>query len=132
MPFTAYSLNVRHPSLSPSQYRTYLETTHAPLLIRLISNSTPNIGLWTYTRHYTPTTGPNPIPIMGPKREDGQWDWEYDCITRLEFKDEAGFRGFEKAFGENAKVIGEDEERFMNRKKTRFLIVGEGCSDEIK
>lgn len=121
--FTAYSFNVRKAGTSFEEYKTHLETKHVPLLTRLIGD----IGSWRYTRSYTPTEGPEAVFMMP---QDSASSWVYDCITRLDFEDKETWQKFLAGFGANHKEIAEDEARFMDREKTRFVVVGEGCVSE--
>lgn len=122
--FTAYSFNVRKQGTTFEHYKTYLETTHAPLLMRLLAN----LGPWSYTRSYTPTDGEGAVfQITGDTNP-----WPYDCVTRLDFADAATFHKFSDAFRANGAEIAEDEAKFMDREKTRFMVVGESSVSEVK
>lgn len=57
-----------------------------------------------------------------------------DCISEVTFQDEAHFHTFYRNIyaKENAAIIARDEENFLERGKTRIIVVGESwCTDEL-
>lgn len=120
--FSAYSFNVRKQGTTFEQYKDYLETIHAPLLMRLFND----LGAWTYTRSYTPTEGPEAVVMITQDPNP----WPYDCVAKLDFADAEMFQKFQATFRANSAEISADEAKFMDREKMRFMVIGESSISE--
>ncbi len=106
--FKAFVLLKRKSGMSVEDFRSYYESTHAPLGQRVLPNARK------YVRHY-----------LNPFGDDGPDDLPYDVITEIWFDDRAGF---EEAMAhisdpETARIIGEDEENLFDRSAIRFVTV---------
>jgi len=100
----------RKPGLSPEEFRKHYEGSHAPLALKLV----PTIR--KYVRNYVTTTAFPP----------GAEEPEYDCITEQWFDDMEGFQAMMDTAGtEDGRVIAEDEEKFLDRTKTVYILVKE-------
>ena len=122
-PFTMLVFSARKPGMSFEAYKSHYETTHAPLVRRLVLDK-PG-GPLSFTRHYIQRDGSGASGESSPSFPFGGGEgWEYDCVTRTEWKDEETYRANIKLFEENLKEIQEDEEMFLDRSKLRIVLVG--------
>ncbi|KAL8710304.1 MAG: hypothetical protein Q9220_005074 [cf. Caloplaca sp. 1 TL-2023] len=98
MPHTIFIITTRHPSLTPSAFRTHYETIHIPLIKAIAA-----------------------VALVGSHSED-----DFDVIAELVFDDEAQFQELMRVVGEGeaAERIKRDEEKFLDRGKTRILVGG--------
>ena len=76
-------------------------------------------GIVEYRRSY--------VDLTGAILSDGVAPPDFDVVTELWFKDRAGYEAMLAGPGnpEVAKRVADDEERFLDRAKTRFFVVDE-------
>ncbi|WP_342244625.1 EthD domain-containing protein [Pseudomonas sp. OTU5201] len=97
----------RKESLSFDEFRSYYESTHAPLA----AASLPRLR--KYCRNYLKAFPGQDAPL-------------FDCVTEFWFDDEQGLSETLKfAHSPEGQVLAEDEERFMDRKSMRTYIADE-------
>ena len=115
-----FSFLVRKPGMSFEDFKSYYENTHAPMALHSKNFTGPHAPL-SYNRHYVDRKdGSGACFPFG----NGQ-NWGFDCITRVEFKDEETFKKGMKNFAENSHEIQADEDNFLDRSKSIYIIVGE-------
>ena len=119
----------RKPGLTPDQFRHHYDTEHMPLLRNLLGPSFPE----SHTRFYLPRQLSNPssadasntnyVPTVFLGDTD---DFDYDAFASVVFADEAAFHAFNARLrdADVAKVVGEDEEKFLCRQKTIVAAAG--------
>lgn len=127
IPYTILLLVYRLPSLTPTAFKNYYETTHIPLLKSLTGPLFPD----SHTRHYISrtanTSGDNrngtypAMVIIGT-----QQDFEYDAIAELMFANQTAFQAFLNRVSqpEVAQKIANDEDRFIDRARLRAVVLG--------
>jgi hypothetical protein len=97
----------RRPGTSIQEFRDYYETKHS----KLGGDIGATVGMIHYVRRYLQ-------PLNGG-------ELEYDVLTECWFNDRDKFETIAGALskGQVAPEVAADEERFMDRTKTRFLKV---------
>jgi hypothetical protein len=103
----------RRPGTSLEEFRDHYEQRHSKFAVEVAAA----VGMSRYTRRYLQ-------PISG-----GEFD--YDVLTECWFDDRAKFEMVvaSMAKGQLSPEIVADEQRFMDRTKTRFFTVVECDSD---
>jgi hypothetical protein len=103
----------RRPGMPFEEFRDYYEQRHCKFGVDMAAT----VGMCRYTRRYLE-------PISG-----GEFD--YDVLTECWFDDRAKFEAVIGAMakGQLSPEIVQDEQRFMDRSKTRFFTVTERESD---
>ena len=125
MPYTIILLTSRRPDLTPSAFKAHYEDHHMPLVRRQCGD------LWpiTHTRSYIARSDEGSCDaavIAG-----AQTDFEFDCVTQMQFEDETHMQKcFERmAEPQNAEERRQDEERFLDMDRIRFVVVEEVCGE---
>ncbi|KAF2000884.1 hypothetical protein P154DRAFT_522159 [Amniculicola lignicola CBS 123094] len=122
MTFSVLLFITRKPTITPSDFKTYWDTTHIELLKSVGGEHFPI----SHTRHYiarpTEVAGSWPAAVLVGTQDD----FTYDGIAELVFKDEDGFKAF---FGlvsapDAAARIAADEDKFTVREKMKAVVVG--------
>ena len=122
----------RKPGLTPEQFHHHYEANHMPLLYTQLGQSFPQ----SHTRFYLPrqpsgtdsadTSNANYAPsiFFGSTA-----DFDYDACASIVFKDEVAFDAFYALLKEPevAKILGEDEEKFLWRQKLIVAVAGAPC-----
>ena len=131
----SYSIIVflwRKPGLTPEDFRHHYETKHMPLLYALLGQNFPK----SHTRFYltrqllstdlADTSNANHAPriFFGNTA-----DFDYDTCASIVFEDELAFDAFYARLKEPdvAKVLGEDEDKFLWRQKLIVAVAGAPC-----
>jgi len=107
----------RKQGLTFEEFKDYYETSHAPLAIGYLAKAVD------YQRRYLD-------PAMPGYLEGGEeMPGVYDCITEVWFESRADMEDnlAVLADSESAKVVIEDEERFLDRDQMRFFVVEDEC-----
>lgn len=101
----------RRADISFDQFRHHYETSHVPLVKRLMGDD-----LLHYVRNYRSAEG-NPFPV-GPGAE-------FDCVTEFHFADEAGFKRAVAAIEhpDNAPLVRADEAKFLDTARVLIAMV---------
>ena len=118
MTFTVLIFVYRLPSLSFADFQTHYENTHVPLVKALLGSTWP----YSHTRHYiNRKSTPSPYLVGSPGDSDP------DCMVVMEFADQEAmaktFAFFQQP--EIASQIADDEVKFMDKEKTKIVMVGE-------
>lgn len=114
--FKVIALLRRKAGISREAFIDYYESRHAPLILSLL----PQIR--EYRRNYFDLTG----AIFGP----GVQAPDFDVVTELWMEDRAAYDAFmaRSAEPDVAARIAADEENFLDRSATRFIVVDEHSS----
>lgn len=122
----------RKPGLTPDEFRHHYETIHIPLLLTLLGPAFPK----SHTRFYLPrqlsttyladTSNANYAPTIFLGSTD---DFDYDAFASIVFADEAAFNVFYTRLRDPdiAKVLGDDEDKFLWRQKLVVAAAGAPC-----
>ncbi|KAI9708525.1 MAG: hypothetical protein M1820_003987 [Bogoriella megaspora] len=120
MTFNVWIFVWRKAGTTPEEFRTHYENSHVPLIKSLTGSLFPQ----SHIRHYVARgeDGTAPMVILGTPE-----DFTYDAFAELSFTDAAAFQQFFGVIGqgEPAVKIAEDEEKFVQREKTRAVVVGD-------
>ncbi|PLB54863.1 hypothetical protein P170DRAFT_432432 [Aspergillus steynii IBT 23096] len=100
----------RKPDLTSDEFKAYYETTHMPLIKDIAGIHFPI----THKRFYTPR-----ILVGDPA------DLQVDVYAELTFRDIEHLNAFKGTLIADAERLAEDEERFLDRKKIRVVMVDE-------
>ena len=105
----------RRADMTPEQFQHYYENVHS----KLGKNIVPDVGAFKYVRRYI-----HPLDGSLDRRAT---DLEYDEITEVWFRDYEKFKRVAEKVSRGilAQEVIEDEEKFMDRTKTRFATVVE-------
>ncbi|WP_191296902.1 EthD domain-containing protein [Lentzea cavernae] len=98
--------------MSRDEFVDHYENHHVPLVLSIAS------GPFYYARNYLPPTDERGFPA------------EFDAITQMRFADAATRRTWLSLVLAPGSGIAEDEERFLDRSRTRSWIVDERLSGE--
>lgn len=103
----------RRPGMTPEQFQHYYENVHSKLGRQIA----PDVGAIKYVRRYL-------HPLHGSLAGRAE-DIEYDEITEVWFKNYEKFKLVAErvSCGDLAPEVEKDEEKFMDRSKTRFATV---------
>ena len=120
MTFNVWIFAWRKAGTTPEQFRSHYENSHVPLIKSLTGSLFPQ----THIRHYLARSEDGTAPMVLVGTLD---DFTYDAFAELSFIDAAAFQQFFGVVGqgEPAAKIAEDEEKFLQREKTRAVVVGE-------
>jgi hypothetical protein len=113
MRFKVVALITRKPGMAWADFLAHYENNHVKLVWRVFPQVTD------YRRNFVDMTG----AIMAP----GMPDPDFDSITEIWYRDRAGYDEMLASHfaPELEQTMQADEERFMDRTKTRFFIVDE-------
>jgi hypothetical protein len=113
--FKVFAYLKKRDDLTAEEFRDYYENNHVPLVLSFAPM--PNV----YKRNYL---------IRGDdhNREDSSID--FDVITELVWEDRSGSEEWRRLLGRAE--IGTDEEKFIDRPRTRAYIVEERVSAPIE
>ncbi|OAA50706.1 Dimeric alpha-beta barrel [Cordyceps fumosorosea ARSEF 2679] len=115
----------RKPGLSPTEFRDYLESTHIPLLRRLLSATFPTSHARRYIHRGDAVDSDGVYPatvLLG-----SQADFQCDVISELTFENGEAFQAFFAEYQSDkvAAELKEDEARFLDAEKLRAVVIGE-------
>lgn len=120
---TALLYCYRLPTLAPSEFRTYIEGTHVPLVQSLLRRHHP----LTHTRYYTDKDSGY---VLGSSSAE-----DPDLIAVIEYESEEALRlSMQMRFSDGIReVIQADEDRFMERGRTKVIVLGsEGVGKTVR
>ncbi|TAK99289.1 MAG: EthD family reductase [Rhodospirillaceae bacterium] len=109
----------RKPGLTFQQFKDYYESTHAKLGDKYLRATALK-----YQRRYL-------RPISHPVG-DVETESDFDCVTEVWFENAGQWKEMaaKVAAPDEAKIVVEDEARFMDRSKTRMYVAEEHTSWE--
>lgn len=127
MPYIVLIFAYRKPGLSPAEFKSHYEFNHLPLIQSLTGPLFPK----SHTRRYIqrapgPSEGgadnanhPAAVLVGTPA------DFDYDAFAEVIFDDEATFQTFFACVSkaEAAERIAKDEDMFLDRARTRIVLV---------
>lgn len=114
----------RKQGLTPTEFRSYLETTHISLLKRLFSKTFPISHVRRYIhRGEVDSIGRYPATVLA----GSQADFDCDAISELTFENEEAFQAFFTKYQseEVAALIKEDEDQFLDAERLKAVVIGE-------
>jgi hypothetical protein len=135
MPYRVLAFLSKKASLTTSEFISYYETKHIPLIVSLSGDTLPAI----YKRRYTHRDeGLQPevegaFGVMLPPA-DGGAGIDCDAITELVFVSLEAAQAWMERMGRdgNAERVQEDEERFLDRGRTKACVVEEFVTRDEK
>ncbi|MEU3642288.1 EthD domain-containing protein [Lentzea sp. NPDC034063] len=107
---TIMALLKARAGMSRDEFVDYYENHHVPLVLSLAPAPV------RYARNYLPEAGERGLPA------------EFDVVTLLSFADEATYHAWLAAVLAEDSGIAQDEERFLDRSRTRAWTVDERVS----
>ena len=112
---TALLFCYRLPTLTPQQFRTYVEETHVPLVQSLLGAHHPK----THTRYYTNKDSGFAVGVPTPD--------DADLIAVITFEStEAMQRSMKARWADGTRdKIEEDEGKFMDRGRVKLVVLGD-------
>lgn len=129
MTYTVLLFLYRKPGLSLQAFKDHYEKNHMPLLMSFALGKAPK----THTRHYIerPNAGSANTSTPATVLMGSQEDFDYDSITQLDFEDAGAFQKYHAATIGSERVAAEitkDEEKFLDRGRTKVVVAGESLS----
>ena len=108
--FKVLSYLTKRDGMTTEDFVTYYENHHVPLILSLAP--VPVV----YKRHYLQ---------HGDAVTVGESTVDFDVVTEIAFADRAAFASWSNAVGtgESGDRVAADEERFLNRSRTRACVV---------
>lgn len=135
MPHRVLAFLCKKPSLSTSEFISYYETKHIPLIVALSGETLPT----TYKRRYTHRDESLQAEAAGPfgvmvSPTDGGAGIDFDVMTELVFASLEARQAWTARIGRDggAQKILEDEERFLDRGRTRACVIEEFVTSDEK
>ncbi|KAL2218182.1 EthD domain-containing protein [Thermoascus aurantiacus ATCC 26904] len=143
MPFRVLVLVYRKPGLTPAEFKQLYETSHVPLVQRLAGPDFPRSHKRWYIARDPVETEPETETAEGntdnnSKNNDNtrfparvlwgrQEDFPFDAVAELTFDNEAGWQRFvaKAREPEAARLLAEDEERFLDRGRLGIVVLGD-------
>lgn len=123
MPFTVSLFVCRKPGLTPKQFRDYWEDVHFPFVKSLVGDHMAH----TIEKHYLAQTEDesgaySPSMVMGSPS-----GLDFDAYAILTFEDRAAFDRLIGSLSdpEIGQKIQEDEDKFIDRAKSRLVVESE-------
>lgn len=129
MTYTILAILYRKPGLTPSQFKSYYEITHVPLVREVTGSHFPTV----YRRSYLPRAhihGQGGIDDTGADADTSNTayqattalagspsDFQFDVVTEMVFEDEPHFRAFQVALDKNSERVKADEAAFFDTSK---------------
>lgn len=114
----------RKPGMSLAAFIDHYENKHVPLVLEILGKAAPV----RHTRHYVKqnpagaeeNNGPHPLVFFGDAAAI-----DYDCITTVEYRDEAHFQESNEIFANSPRgaELQEDQAAFADGSKFRVVAV---------
>ena len=113
----------RKPGTSLEAFKDHYENKHVPLVLEVLGDACPV----RHTRYYLKRAGPaDGADVPPPLIFFGNPEFiDYDCITMVEFEDEAHFQRFNEVFATSPRraEVEADQSVFADGSKFRVLAV---------
>jgi hypothetical protein len=128
MTITALLFCYRLPTLSPAEFRDYIEDHHVPYVKSLLGQHHP----LTHTRHYThkDESNANGVGIIVSDAVDS----DADVVAVMTFENQEKLKesmNFRYQDGVREKIQA-DEDKFMDRSRVKVVIVGEDSHTTLR
>jgi hypothetical protein len=134
MTYTVVLFVTRNHHLTSEEFRDHYEHKHIPLAHSLLAPCWPIEFKRRYLARISRKGFGGPAnPDRPPLLLRGEMnELDCDCIAEMSFESEARFQEFYKKIyvKENAAILAKDEERFLEKGKTRVIVVGETWSTD--
>lgn len=134
MTYTIVLFVTRNPNLTSEEFRDHYEHTHIPLAHSLLATCWPIEFKRRYLarisrKGFGGPANPDRPPLM---LRGEMMELDCDCIAEMTFDSERRFQEFYKKIyaKENAAILARDEEKFLQKGKTRVIVVGETWSTD--
>jgi hypothetical protein len=134
MTYTVVLFVTRNHNLTSEEFRDHYENIHIPLAHSLLTSCWPIDFKRRYLarisrKGFGGPANPDRPPLMLRGEMEGL---DCDCIAEMTFDSEARFQEFYKRLYslENAAILARDEEKFLEKGKTRVIVVGETWSTD--
>ncbi|KAJ5807925.1 hypothetical protein N7474_009194 [Penicillium riverlandense] len=115
----------RKPDITPAQFKDHYETKHVPLLQKIAGSDFPVSHKRLYLARQPVDGGVDGTPLYPAVVFLGdQAQFDFDAIADVSFEDQNHFEAFRAKVEapEAAKIIGEDEKRFLDWKNVRIVM----------
>jgi hypothetical protein len=124
MGYTVFMLVTRKAGLTIEQFKDHYENKHMPLIVDVLKDVLPV----SHTRHYIKRNeaAKGDADVAPPLLFVGDASTvDYDCITKIELRDEEHFGQFSAAFANTPRKpeLEADEERFADVAKFRVFAI---------
>lgn len=126
MTYTIIHLLTRKPSLSLDEFKDHYENKHVPLVLECIKGVEPQSHVRYYLKRNDASK--DEAGIAPPLVFAGDASTiDYDCITKIEFRDADHFRQFSHVAGNSPRLaeIEADQKAFVDMAKFRAFAVEE-------
>lgn len=129
--YTTLAFLTKKTGMSTADFIAYYETQHVPMINRLAGPE--NMPL-VYKRRYTHLDDEDRVRVRATKGADGHSidgigeTVDFDVVTEISFESLEKGQAWGAALaknGDGGKMVSEDEERFLDRARTRAHIVEE-------
>ena len=113
-PVTALLFCHRLPTLTPTQFRSYVEENHVPFVKSLLGSNYPQ----THMRYYTNKDSGYAVGAPAPT--------DADLVAVITYQSEEAMQSSMRArlADGTREQIQADEDRFMDRSKVRLIVLG--------
>ena len=131
MPFSILFFVHRKPGTSIADFQNHYENRHIPLIRSLAGHHFPTFHIRRYLRgsDITKDSSDNSEAVSTPAHVlvGTQSDFDYDVVGEWIFENESAFEACFAKLGEEdaARRIADDEERFIDRERTRAAVLSE-------
>jgi hypothetical protein len=118
MVYTVFMLITRKPGTTLAQFKDHYENKHVPLIMDILKDVLPVSHTRYYLKRNEAAEGAPPLVFFGDASTV-----DYDCITKIELRDEEHFGKFNETFMKSPRFaeVQEDEERFADKAKFRVF-----------
>ncbi|OJJ06161.1 hypothetical protein ASPVEDRAFT_45579 [Aspergillus versicolor CBS 583.65] len=135
MTYTILAVLSRKPGLTPTQFKSYYETTHVPLVKEIAGSHPPTV----YKRYYLPRahihgqggiddtnagadadTSNTAYPVTTALAGNPS-GLQFDVYTEMVFEDENHFGSFQAALEENSERVKADEAAFLDTSRIHIV-----------
>jgi hypothetical protein len=126
MTYTAIMLVTRKAGLSLDQFKDHYENKHVPLVLECLKGFEPLSHMRYYLQRNDAAKGEAdvapPLVFLGDASTI-----DYDCITKIEFRDEEHFQQFNQALTNSPRLaeVEADQKEFTDGIKFRLFAVEE-------
>ena len=117
MPFTIVSFEARKPELTPTEFQTYYDNTHVPIIKEAVGSSFPT----SHARYYLKRLPDGLMPLIFVGSAESV---DFDAIVIMTFEDEQQITEFQTKYSQPdiAAKIGASAEKFIISSK--LMVVG--------
>jgi hypothetical protein len=120
MAYIVFMLITRKEGMTVEQFKDHYENKHVPLVMEAIKDALPISHTRYYLKLNEAAEGKPPLVFVGDASTV-----DYDCITKIELRDEEHFSLLNKAMHESPRKaeVEADESAFANKSKFRMFAI---------